>query len=189
MQGFIDSCQCTSEATRLLAAAPLAQLSGPTKLRALLLLLKAYWSFDGRLPIVPGVCLHVGGMDGRVAEQLARNMAALLQQASGAGRGAQANSLTSCGCQPFCMEMKLGNRGGRMHAAVGSVLTLRLPVTCLAGSWPTPRVAAAVFCGQASCIPCSGVPSCNKSQQRSLDFSQRHSRRAAEHGSPRLISS
>lgn len=57
MQGFIDSCQCSQEATRLLEAAPLAQLPGTAKLRALLLLLKAYWSFNGRPPAVPAVSL------------------------------------------------------------------------------------------------------------------------------------
>ena len=53
MQFFIDSCLCTTEATQLLAAAPLAQLSGPAKLRALLLLLKAYFCFGGQSPLVP----------------------------------------------------------------------------------------------------------------------------------------
>lgn len=83
MQRIIDSCECTIEATRLLEAAPLEQLSGPSKLRALLLLLKSYFCFGGQSPYVPGIRLHGVGRQAEVAEQALQNKQALLSQASG----------------------------------------------------------------------------------------------------------
>ncbi|PRW44916.1 F-box protein [Chlorella sorokiniana] len=77
VQDFIDSCQCTTAATRLLAAAPLAQLSGPTKLRALLLLLKAHWAYGERPPPVDGLCLK-SSPSGHVPEQAERNLVDLI---------------------------------------------------------------------------------------------------------------
>lgn len=82
MQAFIDSCECTAEATELLGAAPLAQLSGPTKLRSLLLLLKAHWTFGGESPAVPGISLLPAAM-GPGTEMARSNMVALLCQVGG----------------------------------------------------------------------------------------------------------
>ena len=81
MQGLIDSCLCTTEATQLLAAAPLAQLSGLAQLRALLLLLKAYFCFGGRPPPIEGLNLKVVYF-GSVSEQAQRNMYGLLDLVS-----------------------------------------------------------------------------------------------------------
>ena len=80
VQAFIDSCECTTEATRLLAAAPLAQLSGPAKLRALLLLLKSYWCFGWNPPCVPGVSLHHVKPLGQVSQQARDNLQELVWQ-------------------------------------------------------------------------------------------------------------
>ncbi|PRW45100.1 MYND finger [Chlorella sorokiniana] len=78
MQLVINNCQCTTEATRLLSAAPLAQLGGPAKLRALLLLLKAYWSLGGQSPLVPGICLQSKQAVGRMSELARQNLKDLL---------------------------------------------------------------------------------------------------------------
>ncbi len=80
VQAFIDSCECTTEATRLLAAAPLALLPGPAKLRGLLLLLKAHLRSFGQSPAVPGLHLLPIPPDRHVPEQARCNHIKLLTQ-------------------------------------------------------------------------------------------------------------
>ena len=77
LQGMIDSCECTTEATCLLAAAPLAHLAGATKLRALLLLLKAYCAFGMRPPPIEGLSLKQTILR-NVPEQAQHNLKCLL---------------------------------------------------------------------------------------------------------------
>lgn len=100
MQGFIDSCECTTAATELLSAAPLEQLSGPTKLRALLLLLKAHWAFGGQTPAVPGIHLLPGSASfGQVSQQAWRNRLELVIKVSRARQQVCTAGLT-CKCSP-----------------------------------------------------------------------------------------
>ncbi len=87
VQAFIDSCECTTEATRLLAAAPLAQLPGPAKLRALLLLLKAHWNSVGQCPAVPGLDLLPASSGWPVPQQARSNLHELVTKVRGTAAG------------------------------------------------------------------------------------------------------
>ena len=126
MQGFIDSCECTAEAARLLAAALLAQLSGPTKLRALLLLLKAYWAFAGKPPHVPGVSLHCATAAGPGPEQAQQNLQTLLLEV-GLERGhteLHRDWLVTAACEPTAVGFAVGFANPASFAAEQACCTL-----------------------------------------------------------------